>query len=644
MRIILKIILLSASVWTISPFIPYGRAEVTLTTLVTFDGTNGYLPEAGLMQGKDGNFYGTLGYGGWYDLGVVYRMTPNGKCIILVTFDGENGSHPDGLIQGKDGNFYGTTLQGGPVGNGSIFKMTPDGTITTLATFGYDNGYGPWGLVQGRDGNLYGRMSQFRGQSTFEVTLGSKLIIPATNDMPADSGGSLKAKDGNSYGTTFSGRGDNSNGFGLGTVFRISPDGARTNLIVFNGTNGANPLSDLVQGRDGNIYGITTRGGIFNQGTIFRVNLTKTSSPIPTNINIPILIHPPAGRVDLHALELIEHSIKSNGKIASNSSNGISGTNRAFERTLEYVLEVRQTRQRPLKLPDGVTIADITNASYMVSVWSMTTPPRPISFYGKVVDENDQPVAGATAHFVWDVGVTSNIPRPFTDTGKKSADITTDSAGLFSLTNVMGTELDVSIGKAGYYSSRTNRGTQYFKYSKMNLDSFYGIGDYFKPDSNHPVIYYLHRKGQGAELITSENGIRPNLAIRIPKDGTSVHVDFFQKQASATGQLEINQNKPPWQGATNWSFHMSIPDGGLVENQDEFQFEAPESGYQPTVGYDFTKGETNWTTHAIKQFYITFGQPRKYGWLRIESDIAQETIFLTYAINPTGSRNLEPAN
>ncbi len=62
------------------------------------------------------------------------------------------------------------------------------------------------------------------------------------------------------------------------------------------------------------------------------------------------------------------------------------------------------------------------------------------------------------------------------------------------------------------------------------------------------------------------------------------------------------------------------------------------------VGYHFTKSKTNWTTQVSKQFCITFGQPRKYGWLRIESNLAQETIFLTYAINPAGSRNLEPKN
>jgi len=59
------------------------------------------------------------------------------------------------------------------------------------------------------------------------------------------------------------------------------------------------------------------------------------------------------------------------------------------------------------------------------------------------------------------------------------------------------------------------------------------------------------------------------------------------------------------------------------------------------VEYRFTKSETKRVT---KPFYVTLGQPRKYGWLRIESNLAQETIFLTYAINPSGSKNLEPTN
>jgi len=249
----------------------------------------------------------------------------------------------------------------------------------------------------------------------------------------------------------------------------------------------------------------------------------------------------------------------------------------------------------------------------------------PIEFYGKVVDENSNAVSGVNIHFRW-------IEAP-AEGGEKTADTQSGSDGLFSLHGKIGRSLTVWFGKEGYYAS--HGGQMGFLYAL-------GLGIH-SPDPQNPVIFKLRKKGQGAELTTSDNGIRPSVAVRVPKNNTPVRVDFFQRKASATGQVEISQNKPPWKEATEWSLRLSIPDGGFVKNQDEFQFEAPETKYEPTVEYQFTKGETNWTTQVSKQFYIAFGQPRKYGWLRIESNLAQETIFLTYAINPTGSRNLEAA-
>ena len=249
---------------------------------------------------------------------------------------------------------------------------------------------------------------------------------------------------------------------------------------------------------------------------------------------------------------------------------------------------------------------------------------RPIEFYGKVVDANTNAVEGASITFAW-----SEKP---TKEGELRSSTVSDVEGLFSLHGKHGPSLEVWFSKEGYYSSQ---------HGQMGFSYYHGD---FSPDPVNPVIFLLRKKGQGAELITSDNGIRLKVDARVPRDNTPVRVDFFRKQASASGQLEIRQNKPPWKDAKEWSFRLSIPDGGLVENQDEFQFEAPEANYLPTVEYRFTNGETNWTTQVTKQFYITFGQPRKYGWLRVESNLAQETIFLTYAINPSGSRNLEPSN
>ena len=145
-----------------------------LTTLHSFDGTNGANPYAGLIQATDGNFYGTTVNGGAdYDheqntgFGTVFKITAGGKLTTLYSFCSQSnctdGGYPyAGVIQGTDGNFYGTTLGGGAYGWGTIFKIMPSGKLTTLYSFcsqGYpctDGLYPYAGLIQATNGSFYG--------------------------------------------------------------------------------------------------------------------------------------------------------------------------------------------------------------------------------------------------------------------------------------------------------------------------------------------------------------------------------------------------------------------------------------------------------------------------------------------------------
>ena len=89
-----------------------------------------------LVQGPDGNFYGTTYNGGAKGLGTVFRMSPGGSFSSLLSFDGTNGANPyGGVVQVADGDFYGTTYKGGAYGFGTVFRMTPGGTLTTLHSF-----------------------------------------------------------------------------------------------------------------------------------------------------------------------------------------------------------------------------------------------------------------------------------------------------------------------------------------------------------------------------------------------------------------------------------------------------------------------------------------------------------------------------
>jgi uncharacterized repeat protein (TIGR03803 family) len=248
------------------------------------DGNDGAIPLANLAEGSDGNFYGTALDGGTNGYGSVFSMTPTGAVTPLYGFTGGNdGGYPyAGVIQGKDGNFYGTTFEFGIVGYGTVFSLSKNGTLTTLASFDGTNGaYPQGGVIQGADGNLYGTTAEggSSGDGTiFSLTTNGTLTTLFSFDF---TNGSLPAAalvqgtDGNLYGTTSSGGAG-----GQGTVFKMTTNGTLTTLLWFDGLNGADPEAALVQASDGNFYGTTVQGGTgFNPsagggyGVIFRLSV-----------------------------------------------------------------------------------------------------------------------------------------------------------------------------------------------------------------------------------------------------------------------------------------------------------------------------------------------------------------------------------
>jgi len=259
-------------------------ANGALTTLYSFTGTNdGAYPFAALVQGRDGNFYGTTYGGGTNNLGTVFKISVNGALTSLYSFTGTNdGANPyAGLVQGRDGNFYGTTYGGGTNNLGTVFKISTNGVLTSLYSFtGTNDGANPYSvLVQGSDGNFYGTT---HGGGTnnlgtvFKIStngaLASLYSFTGGNDGAFPNAELAQGNDGNFYGTTYGGGTNN-----LGTVFKISANGVLVSLYSFIGANdGANPEAGLVQGRDGNFYGTTTTGGTNNLSTLFKISTNGT--------------------------------------------------------------------------------------------------------------------------------------------------------------------------------------------------------------------------------------------------------------------------------------------------------------------------------------------------------------------------------
>ena len=245
-----------------------------------YSGTYNPYPQGDLFLDADGNLYGTTGAGGANHAGMVYELTPNGTVITLYTFGASptDGSDPNGgLIMDAEGNLYGTTREGGEYGNGTVFVVNPDGTEQTLHSFDKSNGAdGSWpdgGLIMDEQGNLYG--VTLNGGSTgggiaFSISpSGTETILHTFGGGPTDAAGPggklLMDAQGNLYGTTSAG-----GPFNQGTVYTLQPFSI---LHIFGGSgDGAYPVAGLAMGTNGNLFGTTYTGGSKHLGgTVFEI-------------------------------------------------------------------------------------------------------------------------------------------------------------------------------------------------------------------------------------------------------------------------------------------------------------------------------------------------------------------------------------
>ncbi len=293
----------------------------TVTTLHDFCAQSacpdGSTPSASLVQGLDGNLYGTTYEGGiaFYD-GTIFKISPAGVFTTVYRFCSQSGC-ADGsgpaaaLIQGKNGNFYGTTKRGGPYGGGTVFEVTPEGALTTLYSFCLtinvyctDGEHPGAGLIQAANGNFYGTTlyGGANGMGTvFELTPSGSLTVLYSfcpqfgcidGDRPAAS--LIQAGNGNLYGTTEGGGTNNCPG-GCGTVFQITPAGAFSTIYTFcptvGCTGGSIPAAGLIQGTDGYLYGTASQGGNYSTqcayqlGTIFQLTPSGSYTTIYSFVN-----------------------------------------------------------------------------------------------------------------------------------------------------------------------------------------------------------------------------------------------------------------------------------------------------------------------------------------------------------------------
>ncbi len=292
------------------------------------------------------------------------------------------------------------------------------------------------------------------------------------------------------------------------------------------------------------------------------------------------------------------------------------------------ILEKRQTTNAPVDTSGSLPKKVPWPTAEVFSKQALAPWHTPIEFYGKVIDQNSNPVEGASIQFQWS-GDSEKISK---------AETTSDVDGLFSLQGKKGRVLDVSVSKEGYYNSH-----------KDKTGFLYALGpDIYSPDPLNPVVFHLRKKGNGESLI--EKDFPPSIGQiwQLHHDGTPVELDLLNgsPNPNGNGQLKLefwrdisDLKKQPF----DWKLQLSVAGGGLLQTDEEFPFDAPENGYQPSIVIDMPATNQNWIGDLRTKFYVQLPNGN-YG--RIDFYLLSYNGVFTVKswVNPTGSRNLEPAN
>jgi hypothetical protein len=250
----------------------------------------------------------------------------------------------------------------------------------------------------------------------------------------------------------------------------------------------------------------------------------------------------------------------------------------------------------------------------------------PITFYGRVVDQNDDPVPDATVNY--------NALDKFDASGSQYQG-KSDANGSFSISGIVGAALSVGVRKEGHYMI-----------DGKSANTFaYGVGpDSVRrepPTKDDPAIFVLQKMGTAEPLIHISSR-----TYRIPRNGAPVEVNLTTGRVSAPGHLRVetwteDQTKDAKQHY-NWRCRISLPNGGLIERYGQFDFRAPADGYRPSDYIVMLRTAEKWQPQAKRDYFIQLPEGN-YGRLTFYM-IAQGDHFFEIEsyINPTpGSRNLE---
>lgn len=252
----------------------------------------------------------------------------------------------------------------------------------------------------------------------------------------------------------------------------------------------------------------------------------------------------------------------------------------------------------------------------------------PLLYYGKVVDESNQPIAGVRVSYAG-----NSADESLTKATRNQGSVMTDDRGIFKIDGLYGIGLMFQLYHPNYYPYPDN--STGFDVRSPPRD---GIVENSEANAR---IFRMHSKGHQVPLVHRVDGVN------VPLDGTPTALNLKGSSddqiigkliIEASGNPPSRYNQQPF----DWDVKVSVPDGGLVEYTNYFDFVAPESGYQSSVEFSFPKDTNGWTDTISENYFVEL--PSGYARLNIYMGVKRPLFFsIAYDYNPDGSPNLERA-
>ena len=243
-------------------------------------------------------------------------------------------------------------------------------------------------------------------------------------------------------------------------------------------------------------------------------------------------------------------------------------------------------------------------------------------FYGKVIDQYGNPIENVTV-----IGYLRLNDESFGVQVTKLT-TTTDNNGLFEFTGLHGASIGAYLNKEGYKIG--DRGEGYKE----------PAGE--KPSPNDRATYTMW-KLRGAEPL-----VKSGINAKIPHDDSPATFDIATGKESSDGDLRVTLIRSPLEvrrgkDKFDWILKIEMPHGGLIVDDDAYDYWAPETGYQPSFDFNESSNNVPWHSSLNQKFYIKTSQG-KYGRMQfgIFSALTPARIEVSFTINPSGSQNLEP--